>query len=819
MLETINNQPRQQLPIKSKGKQWRRANVQWADNKMHYDRNSIRQDYYEKTINYDLINGKIHMEDIMLLLNPDQIKAKYITTTIQHYPIINRKISLLVGEESKRLDQFSVKVTNPNSISDIEEEKKQAIFNALQQEIQDESQSEEEFNTKMEKLNDYYTYEYQDFREVRANCVLNHYNQEQSHNIIFNKGFKDACIVGEELYQIDIIGGEPVLVKLNPKHVKIYMSGFSSKVEDADMIILVDYKSPGQIYDEYYDVLTKKDQEYIETRMQQFATGNVDNMDNWDERHAYIPVSVTNEVPNADDIFTETSDALYETFSPFDQNGNIRVFKVYWKSRRKIQKVKFYDPETGEEDFTLKDETYIPNSSMGEESETLWINEAWEGTKIGEQVFVNIRPRPVQYNRMSNPSKCHFGIIGTIYNLNDDKPFSLVSMAKPFSYLYDIIHDRLNKMMSRNWGRMTRLNLALKPADWDVDKWLYFAKTMGLYVEDGFNEGNIGAATGKLAGAMNMNSNGVIDADFGNNIQQYINFLMYLEQEMSDTIGISKQREGQISNRETVGGVERATLQSSHITEQFYLIHDDTKKRVREAFLETFKVAYRGRSKKFQYILPDFSTKIIDIDGDEFAESDYGLVIDNSNGLQELQQKLETLAQAALQTQTLSFSTIMKLFMSCSLAEKQRFVEADERRIREQQQQQQQQAMQQQQQALEAQIQQKQLEMQQKDAINQRDNETKIMVAEINSQAEMAILQLKNHMTESDLVKEDNAIQINKDKLLQEMQVLDKKIQLEDKKLAQQQAQFNANLRFQQDKAKTDAELKRKSLNKSTSKS
>jgi hypothetical protein len=30
--------------------------------------------------------------------------------------------------------------------------------------------------------------------------------------------------------------------------------------------------------------------------------------------------------------------------------------------------------------------------------------------------------------------------------------------------------------------------------------------------------------------------------------------------------------------------------------------------------------------------------------------------------------------------------------------------------------------------------------MQFKDALNQRDNETKIMVAEINSQAEMAIL-------------------------------------------------------------------------------
>jgi hypothetical protein len=75
--------------------------------------------------------------------------------------------------------------------------------------------------------------------------------------------------------------------------------------------------------------------------------------------------------------------------------------------------------------------------------------------------------------------------------------------------------------------------------------------------------------------------------------------------EMADVAGISKQREGQISNRETVGGVERATLQSSHITEWLFSIHDDVKKRALECFLETAKIAMKGRTKKFNYILPD----------------------------------------------------------------------------------------------------------------------------------------------------------------------------------------------------------------------
>ena len=89
---------------------------------------------------------------------------------------------------------------------------------------------------------------------------------------------------------------------------------------------------------------------------------------------------------------------------------------------------------------------------------------------------------------------------------------------KPYNYLYDAIHDRLNKLIARNWGSLVRFDFAKKPKGWDVEKWLYYAKTMGLAVEDSFNEGNVGAATGKLAGALNNASTGVITASDGNQI-------------------------------------------------------------------------------------------------------------------------------------------------------------------------------------------------------------------------------------------------------------------------------------------------------------
>lgn len=808
--------PPQQLSSSRKNNSWKKQCVDFADSKLHFNYAFVRQSILHQRINYDLVAGKLHMDDLQLINNPEGIKANFIPDKIQHYSIMNSKLNVLKGEELGRVFDYKVIVTNPNAISEIENNKRDAVFQSLQQLIQDSALSEEQFNQELERLNDYYTYEWQDFREVRGNCVLNHYTQEYNMPLLFNRGFSDALTVGEEIYQCDIVGGEPVIERVNPLKIRIFKSGYSNRIEDADMIILEDYWSPGRIYDTFYDVLSPKDIKYIETFPDHFSQGAVDSMDNIDERYGFVNAHMINDViPDSTvffDPFGQYSDSVSNELLPFDLNGNIRVIRVYWKSRRKIKKIKFYDPVTGEEDFTFMPESYIPNELKGEEEQSFWVNEAWEGTKIGQSVYVNIRPRVIQYSRLDSPSRCHFGIIGSIYNMNDDKPFSMVDMMKPFSYLYDIIHDRLNKMMARNWGKMTRLDLAKKPKSWKMEKWLYYAKTLGLFVEDSFNEGSFGAATGKIVGGMNTNTQGVIDADFGNNIQQYINLLEFIKMEMSDVAGISKQREGQISNRETVGGVERATLQSSHITEWVFAVHDDVKKRALECFLETAKIAMRGRTKKFNYILPDYSKQIVEIDGDEFAECDYGLVVSNSRGVQELQQKLETLAQAALQNQTLNFSTLMKLFMSASIAEKQRFVERNELQIKQEQQQQQQMQMQQQQQALQAQMQMQQEERQFKDTLNQRDNETKVVVAEINSQAEMAILQLKNRMTELDQLDEDKDgvvpeeySQEAKDRLMEQMREFDARLQLDKERL-----------QFDKDKAKTDAEIKRMKAKSST---
>ena len=731
--------PRQQLSCRQKGEKWGKDCVDFADAKgsiLNYShiRNSVRH----KCINYDLVDMKLHMSDIAYVLNPNNLKASFISDRLQHYPTINAYLELLRGEAISRPFDWHIVVTNPNAITEIENQKKEAILQSLQSLVESQSVSDEDYQKRLSEQNDYFQYQYQDMREARANELLKHYDKQYDFRNIFDtEGIMDALIVKEEHYMCDVQGGEPVIIRLDPLKLRIFRSGNSNRTEDADMVVYEDFKSIGWVYDNYYDVLTKKDCAYLEKILTGTTGDTSEDSPFWDDRNAYMDPDVGNDMVNNPHFFSSLLGEYGYTSSslPYDNEGNVRVLRVFWKSRRKIKKVKKYDFQTGEEEFHFYTENYVTNASLGEEEEVFWVNEAWEGTKIGNEIYVNVRPCPIQYNSMSSPSRCHFGIVGQIYNIGNGNSPSMVDILKPYAYLYDATIDKLYKLLESNLGKLTIFDTASVPDSWKVEKWLYFAKVNHIAIRNSFNEGKKGSATGKLYGAMNNNTTGVVDASITQEIQFNIQLLDWLDTQMGKACGITPQRLGQVSNRETVGGVERATLQSSHITESIFARHDNLKKRVIECFIETAKIAMRGRKKKFEYITTTGAKRMMEIDGDEYAECDYGLIVDNSQSTQLLSQKLDTLAQAGLQNQMFNFSTLMKLYSTESVSEKIRMMENAERRAQELQQQMQQMQAQMQQQQLEAEARQKQLEMEQRDIQNQRDNDTRILVAQIQAQA------------------------------------------------------------------------------------
>ena len=720
--------PRQRLPYSQKNKEWRKNCVDYADRHSFYNNERVRKSLQNKIINLNLYNGIVDIRDLTNVVNPHQIDASFVPDNLPHHPILVPKIDLLVGEEIKRRFDWSVIVTNPDAISKKEEDKKGFLQQKLTEFLKSNYQ-EEELKVKMDELAKHMKYSWQDIRERTANQILKHYSQEQRFDLIFNKGFKEALIFAEEIYQCDIIHDEPVLTKLNPLKVHSIRSGNSDRIEDSSIIIIQDHWSPHKIVDTYYDELKPEDIDYILDYSTTSSKGSYSDDQN---NHVLLRDALNTGVEGMYDTIFNLAELNGHFFGSnyTDDIGNIRVLKVFWKSIKQLKQVKYYD-EFGQEQYKAMSEEYIPNKDLGEEVTSMWVNEWWEGVKIGKDVYLNIRPRKIQYNKIHNPSLCSPGIIGQVYNTNQSKAVSLLDRCKNYQYMYDVIWDRLNKAISTNYGKILEVDVAKVPENWEMEKWLHFAVVNKIAVIDSFKEGNQGAATGKLAGSMNTQGGRVMDMETGSYIQQHIQLLEFIKAEMGEIAGISSQREGQVSNRETVGGVERAVNQSSHITEYWFMLHEQCKIRVLECFLETAKIALKGNNKKVQYILDDQSIQTLNIDSEEFCEPDYGLVITSSSKTQELEQMIKQNAQAFLQNGG-NMSTIMDIYFSPSLSDMRRRLEEAEEEVHQRASEGQQQQSKDNQMRLAKEEEFKNKELQLKDLMNQRDNETKYEIASLS---------------------------------------------------------------------------------------
>lgn len=672
MSTVLSKLPKQRKSYASKNKTWRKMNVDYADKYSFYNNEVVRNTLKNRIINLNLYNGKISPEDMSNTLNPHGLVANFVSENIPHKPIIVPKIDILVGEEINRKFDWFATLTNPDSISLKEKDKAKIVKRKLNS-IMQENLSKEELELEMKNLDRFLRYDWQDMRERMANQLLKHYYSEQNFDRKFNEGFKEALIMGEEIYRCDVVGGEPILEKLNPLKVHSVRSGNSNRIEDSDLIIIEDHWSPGRIIDTFHEELKGKDIDKITEFTNRTSQGGKYTTD--DENHLLIRDNAQATI----DSYLNIAEINGHLFSSdyVDATGNMRVLTVLWRSQKKIKKVKYYD-EFGEPQEKMVSEEYIVDKTLGEEEEIYWVNEWWEGYKIGKEVYLRMRPRPIQYNRLNNPSICHPGVVGEIYNTNQGTAVSLVDRMKNYQYLYDVIWDRLNKAIAKNLGKILLLDIAVVPNGWEPEKWLAQATNMGIGLVDGFKEGNAGISQGKLAGNLNGATNTrAIDLETGNYIQQHISLLEFIKLEMGEIAGVNKQREGQISNRETVGGVERAVSQSSHITEWWFMKHEDVKKRVLTVFLETAKHALKGKNKKIQYIADDMSKIILDIDGDQINECDFGLTITTSNVTKQLKESMTQLAQAFMQNGG-SFSTIIDIMTSPSISDMRKKIEYQE---------------------------------------------------------------------------------------------------------------------------------------------
>lgn len=734
-MRNINQFPLQRLPMSKKTQDWKEACVDYiaghSQGSSRDGNNRSRKE--EMQTYYDLYNSIYSEKDLKYVTNPFKQQDGF-PAMAQDYNIIKPKIDLLLGEETKRPFNFRVVHTSDIATSEIQDKAKQMIVDYIQATIMSKLGSEEQARYQEalqsgeimtpEQIQKYISKDYKDIAEITAYHSLNYLKNKLNITHEFFKGWKDALIGGEEIYYVGIVNGEPCLQRINP----IYFD-YDSDTSDLEFIHEAQWccyemiMSLTEVYDRLYDKMSEKQLNELLDMMDDRSKGGV-----------------TPEVRKTSLDYPHIKTHSINGFSsnPFEEADNIHVWHCCWKSLKKIGFVNIINPETGMPEEYQVDETY---KETGNELdvEWKWIIEVWEGYRIGQDLYVGIQPIEYQHISADNPNAQRLPYTGVIYNNTNSRPRSLVSMMKPLQYMYIVLWYRLELAMARDKGKVVTMDITQIPKSMNIDvaKWMHYLSALGVNFVNPYEEGwDIPGREGGKPSQFNQIS--ALDLTMANTIDQYINLMDKIESMLSEISGVSKQREGSISSNELVGNVERSVVQSAHITEPWFWVHNQVKKECLTMLLDTAKHAWKDNKTSIQYVLDDATRAFLTLSDDFFYE-DMDIFVEDTTKNQQQIEALKNLMQPAMQNGASLLDIAEIITMDNVTMIRSKLEEIEQKRMEQQQAMEQAQAEREQQMAQiqneikEEELMLKEAEMDLKKYEIDSNNATKITVAQLNA--------------------------------------------------------------------------------------
>ena len=720
--------PRQKLPLSKKGKKWQEDCVNYIIGEGNVTSGGNSTSYYgELQTYYNLYNSIFDEKDFKSITNPFKVEDGF-PATPHDFNIIRPKVDLLIGEETKRPLNFRVIRTSQEATSEMQEKEKQMILQYIQAAItarmspEDAQQFQEQLQSgevmPPEQIAKYMDKDYKDIVENTAYHTLTYLREKLDLDNEFIKGWKDGLISGREIYYVGVLNAEPYVERVNPIYFSYDKSPDLEFVEDGSWCCRKMRMPITEVYDRYYDKLEEKDLDKLEEMIGSTPGRNLGDRS---------PVDMGIQLRIYDNpIFEGAGKSL------------VNVWHCCWKSFKKIFYVTTTD-DAGQPQINIVDETYQP---VGNEIsvEPDWIVEVWEGYRAGSDLYFGIQPIEYQHVSIDNPNSQKLPYCGAIYSNTNSKPRSLVSILKPLQYMYIVLWYRLELAIARDKGKVVNMDITQIPKSMNISpaKWMHYLSSVGVNFINPYEEGwNIpGREGGKPA---QFNQITALDLTMSNVIAEYIQLMDKIEELAGTISGITAQREGAVSSSEMVGNVERSVVQSSHITEPLFWVHNQCKRRVLNMLLNTAKGAWEETGKKkLQYIFDNGERAFLDITPKFYYEDMDVFVSDTSKDLENIQ-KLQQLIQPAMQNGASLLEAAEILTNDNFNIIKQKLKDMQTRQEQVQQQQQEAEAQQQQQlQQMQNESKQQELMLQEAQMDLQRyqidqDNQTKIAVAQINA--------------------------------------------------------------------------------------
>ena len=720
--------PRQKLPLSKKGKKWQEDCVNYIIGEGNVTSGGNSTSYYgELQTYYNLYNSIFDEKDFKSITNPFKVEDGF-PATPHDFNIIRPKVDLLIGEETKRPLNFRVIRTSQEATSEMQEKEKQMILQYIEAAITAKMSPEEaqQFQEQLqsgeimppEQIAKYMDKDYKDIVENTAYHSLTYLREKLDLDNEFIKGWKDGLISGREIYYVGVLNAEPYAERVNPIYFSYDKSPDLDFIEDGSWCCRKMRMPITEVYDRYYDKLEEKDLDKLEEMIGSTPGRNLGDRS---------PVDMGIQLRIYDNpIFEGSGKSL------------VNVWHCCWKSFKKIFYVTTTD-DAGQPQINIVDETYQP---VGNEVsvEPDWIIEVWEGYRAGSDLYFGIQPIEYQHVSIDNPNSQKLPYCGAIYSNTNSKPRSLVSILKPLQYMYIVLWYRLELAIARDKGKVVNMDITQIPKSMNISpaKWMHYLSSVGVNFINPYEEGwNIpGREGGKPA---QFNQITALDLTMSNVIAEYIQLMDKIEELAGTISGITQQREGAVSTSEMVGNVERSVVQSSHITEPLFWVHNQCKRRVLNMLLNTAKGAWEETGKqKLQYIFDNGERAFLDITPKFYYEDMDIFVSDTSKDLENIQ-KLQQLIQPAMQNGASLLEAAEILTNDNFNIIKQKLKDMQTRQEQIQQQQQEAEAQQQQQlQQMQNEAKQQELMLQEAQMDLQRyqidqDNQTKIAVAQINA--------------------------------------------------------------------------------------
>lgn len=702
-----NNFPRQLLSDKEKTKEWCEQNLDaMAPYIAQYNNNLYINDRYKDIRNYQAYHGHFDPKDY------EHVTDQYGTpfpARMTNYNIIAPKIDLLTSEELRRPMETKISSVNRDAVNRKQDFKVGLILDSLLGDVKKEindvmgmeiNQNNEDFEIP-DDIEQFMRYTYKEAVEEVAEDGVEYLKQKYRWKEIFKNGFRDLLVLGKVFYRIEVKNGDPFIRRVDPRNIAFDSAIDTDYIDETQWVIEQRWLSVNEILDEFGEELTKEDVVELE-KMRHISSG--------------------------------TELAHYNTsmeWLNYDSSTGvrIRIIQGEWKS---IRALKFkvspnkYDPANPFRKAVS--DTYRPRK--GEQIETKYVDDIWEGTKIGGRIAVRCRRRPNQVRSVDDAGSTPLSYVGCTHNMSAGRVTSLVDVLKHIQVLYNVVMYHIELTLSRAGGKAVVYDVSQMPSNigMDMQTVLYHIKNDGIIPINSRDEG---------ADTARFNQFQQVDFTLSNSVQQLINLKLMLEQTAGQVCGISPQREGAVSQYEAVGNVQRTVIQSNLVTENWFFQHSQVKKRVVERVCNLMKICW-AEGKRAGFILGDGAFKLLNI-LPEIALNDYGIFINEGGKDDAIKQSITQLSQAALQSGNLKLLDVIKVLKADTLVEAEHVLENGLKEM----QQQAQMAQQQQQAVLQAQAQQAEAQRQHEINLRSIDAEAKINVARENAKGRIDVANIQ----------------------------------------------------------------------------